>query len=296
MSDFARLAEGLIEGTDPVEYAERIGFEPFEWQKIALSPTRKRVALLTARQVGKSTIVSIRALWTALFTPNALVLIVAPSQQQSRELMIKIEDNIAMDGTIDLVSDAAFEKVFTNGSRIVCLPGTERAIRGYSNPHLIIVDEAARVLDEVYKSLRPMMAGGRTTMILLTTPFGQRGFFYRIWMDSQASERWTKIEVPAAHRFIDGQLIIPEPEAEYQARRQRAGVFGFYSPRHTYEFMREELEEMKDAAWFNQEYGVEFIDPEGGAFDMESVLEALVDDEEAIFQVGEVGLAEPLDI
>ncbi|MCH8476386.1 MAG: terminase family protein [Wenzhouxiangella sp.] len=250
--------------------------------------------MLSARQVGKSTIIAVRACHKAIYEPNSLILIVSPSQQQSRELMIKIEDVLSMDGTAKLETDAHFEKVFANGSRIVALPGTERSTRGYSNPALIIIDEAARVLDETYKSLRPMMVGGTTDLILLTTPFGRRGFFHRIWAD-ESRTRWTKIEVASGWTLKGGELITPEPEKVYQKRRLKVGVKAFYSPRHTERFMLEELEEMDDPAWFNQEYGVEFVDPEGGLFDMEAVL-ASMDDSAPAIEINEIGEAQVMEL
>jgi hypothetical protein len=37
-----------------------------------------------------------------------------------------------------------------NGSRIVTLPGSEKTIRGCSGTSLLVLDEAARVEDELY--------------------------------------------------------------------------------------------------------------------------------------------------
>lgn len=294
MPNLKNYLSKIAESLDPVLYAKRCGFHPYEWQKIALDPTRSRIAVLSARQVGKSTIIAVRACHKAVYAPGSLILIVSPSQQQSRELMIKIEDVLAMDGTVELENDAHFEKVFKNGSRIVALPGTERSTRGYSNPALIIIDEAARVLDETYKSMRPMMVGMTTDLVLLTTPFGKRGFFHRIWMDEKR-RRWTKIEVSSGWRLVDGRLAIPEPEEQYRQRRMIQGVEAYYSPRHTEQFMREELEEMDDPSWFNQEYGVEFIDPEGGLFDMDAVLAAISDDAPQI-DVHTVSEARAIDV
>jgi hypothetical protein len=45
-----------------------------------------------------------------------------------------------------------------NGSRLIGLPGQERTIRGFSSVSLLVIDEAARVEDESYQSVRPMLA------------------------------------------------------------------------------------------------------------------------------------------
>lgn len=97
--------------------------------------------------------------------------------------------------------------VLPNGSRILGLPGTEATVRGYSAANLVIVDEAARVEDELYRSLRPMLAVSDGDLMLLSTPFGERGFFWREW--TEGSEDWTRMSVTAedcariSRRFLD---------------------------------------------------------------------------------------------
>ena len=45
-----------------------------------------------------------------------------------------------------------------NGSRIVALPGSERTTRGYAGARLVILDEAARIEDDLLAALRPTTA------------------------------------------------------------------------------------------------------------------------------------------
>src|SRR5215208_6842105 len=84
----------------------------------------------------------------------------------------------------------------SNGSRIEALPGTEKTVRGFSGVDLLIVDEAARVADELYFAVRPMLAVSGGRMIMLSTPFGKRGIFYEAWT-SEAQEEWDRYEVAA---------------------------------------------------------------------------------------------------
>ena len=43
---------------------------------------------------------------------------------------------------------------------------------------MLLIDEAARVPDAMYKALRPMLAVGDGDLWLMSTPYGKRGFFY----------------------------------------------------------------------------------------------------------------------
>jgi hypothetical protein len=45
-----------------------------------------------------------------------------------------------------------------NLSRVVCLPCREDTIRGYSDISILVIDEAARVPDDLYRAVRPMLA------------------------------------------------------------------------------------------------------------------------------------------
>jgi hypothetical protein len=69
----------------------------------------------------------------------------------------------------------------TNGSRIVSLPAGEETIRGFSAVSLLVIDEAARVSDDLYFAVRPMLATSGGSLVALSTPLGQRGFFFEAW-------------------------------------------------------------------------------------------------------------------
>ena len=59
---------------------------------------------------------------------------------------------------------------FANGSRILALPGTEKTVSGYAAADLVVIDEAARVEDDLLAAIRPMLATSNGRLIALTTP------------------------------------------------------------------------------------------------------------------------------
>src|SRR5262249_43753363 len=65
----------------------------------------------------------------------------------------------------------------------------------FSSISLLILDEAARVPDDLYRAVRPMLAVSGGRMICLSTPRGKRGFFYEAWV--KGGDDWQRIEVPA---------------------------------------------------------------------------------------------------
>ena len=79
----------------------------------------------------------------------------------------------------------------TNGSQIVSLPDSEETIRGFSAPRMIVVDEAAFASESVFQALEPMLLVSNGTLIILSTPNGQTGYFYDQWHADPSP--WTKV-------------------------------------------------------------------------------------------------------
>ena len=84
--------------------------------------------------------------------------------RKAAELLREAGDAARGDG------DNAISLLLPNGSRIVGLPGMEGTVRGFSAVSLLLIDEAARVEDEMYQALRPMLAVGDGDLWLMSTP------------------------------------------------------------------------------------------------------------------------------
>jgi hypothetical protein len=191
------------------------------------------------------------ALAEALYRERALVLLLSPTLRQSQELYRKVREILSrLPDRPKTRHDTALFLEFENGSRIVSLPGEEGTIRGYSNVTLLIVDEASRVSDELYYSVRPMLAVSGGKMMLLSTPFGRRGFFYHEYRGSDAWERY----------------IVTASEC----------------PRIPAEFLENERRTL-GAHWFAQEYMCEFIDASHRVFDEDLITEAFDPDVRPLF-------------
>lgn len=134
-------------------------------------------------------------------TDGALVLLVSPSLRQSCELFLKVLSNYRLLGRpVPTVGskDSATKMELANGSRIISLPGTEETIRGYSSVALLVIDEAARVPDELYKSIRPMLAVSGGRLIAISSAYAKQGWFYESWIaDDDPSAPWNRVKVTA---------------------------------------------------------------------------------------------------
>lgn len=175
-------------------------------------------------------------------------MVASPTERQSGEFLSKAEALLARTGVRPRGDGKnPLSLLLQNGSRIVGLPGTEGTVRGFSSVSLMVIDEAARVPDEVYKALRPMLAVEDGDLWLLSTPAGKQGFFYENW--EHGGEEWERVTVRATE-----------------------------CPRIRKEFLEEERQQMGNT-WFEQEYLCEFVDSGRNLFRREVVRAALEDRE-----------------
>jgi hypothetical protein len=255
-ADIRRLREhrpshrhGVAE--ESAEFARTLGIVPDPWQAKLLGSSSARVLLNCSRQSGKSTMASVLALHKALTWPGSLILILAPAERQAKELFSKVVLSYRTVGHV--IPTASYRKLgmeLSNGSRIEALPGTEKTVRGFSGVDLLIVDEAARVADELYYAVRPMLAVSGGRLLMLSTPFGKRGVFYEEWTGGSAWERYT---VTAAQ-----------------------------CPRIPSEFLEEERKTL-GPWWFAQEYECRFMDTLDQVFATKVIDKAITDEVAPLF-------------
>lgn len=192
-----QVAQDLALALDRVEFARAVGIEePDVWQKKLLRSEAPRVLLNIARQLGKSTTSAVLAFHKALYRPGSLVLILAPSERQAKELFSKVAAFYReMGHEVPADSSRKLGMVLENGSRIEALPGSEKTIRGFSGVDLLILDEASRIDDALYFSVRPMLAISGGQLLMLSTPYGKRGVFFEEWTGGAG---WERYEVTAS--------------------------------------------------------------------------------------------------
>jgi hypothetical protein len=139
---------------------------------------------------------AVLAMVRALHIPESTVLVLSPALRQSAELYRKCAEIYgALGRLVPADSETKLSLTLSNGSRVLSLPGrTGDMVRGYT-ADLSICDEAARISDELYASIRPMLATTRGRLLTLCTPAGRRGWWFEAWV---GGEGWERYEVPAS--------------------------------------------------------------------------------------------------
>ncbi len=247
------VADRLALALDPVRFAQRVGLEPDGWQRHLLRSDAQQTILNCSRQSGKSTVTAVLATHEAEHRGDSLILLLSPSLRQSQELFRKVKDvRLALGGdAVPVAEESALRLELANGSRIVCLPGREATIRGFSGVRLLVVDEASRVDDALYMAIRPMLSVSGGRIVLLSTPFGKRGFFFETWENGGAA--WHRVMVKAAD--------CPRIPAEWLAAEREA--IGSW--------------------WAAQEYDCEFVMTDSQVFSYELAMAAVNVDIEPLF-------------
>ncbi len=233
---------------DVVEFARfRLGFHPDPMQQLVLRSTAHRGILNCTRQWGKTTVSVAKAVHRAYTVTGSLIIVASPSARQSGEWMNRAAEMLER---LDIPKRGdGYNRIslrLPNGSRIVGLPEAETRIRGFSALSMLVIDEAARMSDNTYRALRPMLSVGNGDLWLLSTPWGKRGFFYETW--EFGPPEWQRVSVAATD-----------------------------CPRIPPEFLEEQRSVMGLAS-FRQEHMCEFIGGGSALFDRD-LIEAAMDAE-----------------
>lgn len=223
------------------------GMPPDPWQAGVLNSTAGRMLLLCTRQAGKSTTAGALALLTALIEPPALILLLSPTQRQSSELFHEkiLRPYQTLGRPVKALRLTATELHLENGSRVVSLPENEEGIRGFAGVSMLVIDEASRVSDDLYRAVRPMLAVSNGRLIALSTPFGKRGWFFEEW---GGKNPWQRVRITAEQ-----------------------------CPRISKAFLREERMALGER-WYRQEYMCNFEEVIDAVFAYGDIQAALKDD------------------
>jgi len=231
------------------------------WQEELLAH-EGNVCAACGRQVGKSTIISIKAGKFAVDNPKNTIMVISAVERQAELLFEKILDYLYENHKKTLVLDGSEKPTkhkcsLKNGSVIHCLPtGTDgRGIRGFTI-NLLICDEAAFVPEAVFVAVTPSLITTNAKIWLLGTPHGRQGYFYRSFTD------------PDFRSFHISSWDCPRANKDYLEREQKS---------------------MSKLNWL-QEYGGNFVEGLFQYFPMEIIKNTLCLDKTDSIVIGDTFL------
>lgn len=197
-------------------FKRSVGGVPDPWQvdllnAIATPDVHPVTLALCSRQVGKSQTAAVGVYRRAEYYPGSTILVIAPALRQSQELHMKIKAvRGALGSTHAAEKDNQSELILGNGSRIIVLPANEETIRGYTCD-LIVLDEAARIKDEEFNAIVPMLRDDGA-IVATTTPYGQRGWFWQSWQEGRGTRITARsVDLPRKARAVERDRAIMSP-------------------------------------------------------------------------------------
>jgi len=166
-------------------------------QKRALRKMRDNrfFVLLASRQIGKTTMMTIYALWVACFNDDQRILIVANKEGTALEIMSRIR--MAYEELPNWLKPGVKEYgktsiVLANGTKIGISTTTGTAARGQS-VNCLILDELAfiepHLVDDFWKSVYPIVSSSKKSKIFIaSTANGTDNLFYKLYAGAEQGE------------------------------------------------------------------------------------------------------------
>ena len=211
-----------------------------------------RVVLLSSRQAGKTTLVTIFALWFTCFNKDKSILIVANKEKTAIEILgrIRVAYEMLPNWIKPGVKDYSKTNiVFANDSRIYVSTTASTAGRS-SSINCLLIDEAAHIdrfkEDEFVKSIMPVISSSKKTKIfMISTPNGTSNHFYKTYSGAERGENgWN-------HEKIDWWEV----------------------PGRDEQWKQDAISDLGSIDAFNQEYGNLFIETGETAINKEIIAE-----------------------
>jgi hypothetical protein len=212
----------------------------------------KRVVLLSSRQAGKTTMVTIFALWFCCFNNDKSVLIVANKEKTAIEILGRIRlayelmPNWLKSGVVDY---SKTNVLLANGCRISVSTTASSAGRS-SSIGVLLIDEAAHIdkhkEEEFFKSVMPVVSSSKEAKIfMISTANGTSNHFYSIYSGAERKENGWACE----------NIHWTEVPGRDQKWKQKA------------------IADLGSIEAFDQEYGNEFVETGETAIDKDLIAE-----------------------
>jgi hypothetical protein len=169
------------------EGKEKISLYKYQKQLLKAFNNNRFNVVLSSRQSGKTTTITIYALWMVCFQEDKRVTIVANKESTAKEIYARIKMSfeelpIWMKPSVKSFRNDGFD--LENGSRITVASTSTSSARGTTS-NLLIIDEMAHcqneLMKELWKSAIPIISSmKKSQLVVISTPNGVDNKFYEL--------------------------------------------------------------------------------------------------------------------
>jgi hypothetical protein len=187
---------------DPDEGRQRIRLFPFQKRCLRTLRDNRKCILLCSRQVGKTTLLTVYALWEACFNNDKNIVIVANKESTAKEIFRRVKMSYEelpnwLKPGVDEWGQTGCK--FSNGSRVWISTTTGSSARG-ATINVLLLDELAFIeppsmLEDFWRSVYPTISRAKTSKVLIaSTPNGVGNLFHRLVSESEKGKNEFKLE------------------------------------------------------------------------------------------------------
>ncbi|MDJ0716916.1 MAG: hypothetical protein QNJ54_22320 [Prochloraceae cyanobacterium] len=177
-----------------------VPFIPYDYQieLVKQIETHPTTVVAKTRQLGISETIINFILHRAIKSQGYLAVVFSKNQSDTSNLAKRLRRSIeSISHLTSLKTDSLTDLEFNNGGRILFRNSTPNGARGLESVSDILFDECAFVpeIEEIYSATIPTTTavGDRARIILLSTPAGQNGFFWRVLSNNNRDRDLLKI-------------------------------------------------------------------------------------------------------
>lgn len=216
----------------------------FDWQRqvineLAQSRRGYTHVIKAKRQVGKSTMLELILVQTAINYAKTTSICLSPTLEQARKVFKAVKNVIKPTQLYRKHNDVSLSIGLNNGSLILFKSAEQKVgLKGYTVTGIYCVDEAAYIPDDIFFDTLAWVNVSQAPIVMVSTPFHKAGFFHKYYM--LGMENGTKVISYDWSAFDTSALLPADKLEEY----------------------RKQVPAMK----FKTEFLGEFLDNEGGVF------------------------------
>jgi len=191
------------------------GYKPYKYQRdihdsLALNWFATIHVIKAKRQIGKSILLENILLKCAVERPRTFSMAVSPTLNQSRKIYEEIVTAVEDTCFFKKKNDTLLEISFKNHSKIRFASGEQRdALRGYTISGVLVIDEAAYQMDDIFYMLLPMVDVRKAPIVMASTPRFRKGFFYDNYILGLGDNRRTVFSYDI-NKYDTSNLLTPE--------------------------------------------------------------------------------------
>jgi len=175
-------------------FSEKIlGIKLHYYQQEVMNEDHRWIAMCWSRQLGKTTLLAIKATHYAVTNSNKLIMVLSQDRERAREFYNLIISHITSSpllANMIVGEPKQSETKLSNGTRLINKAAGRdgRSLRGYS-VDLLIIDEADFIPDPVFVAGEQCTASTRGKIWLISTPSKKSTTFYKYFADGQLAKK-----------------------------------------------------------------------------------------------------------